>query len=617
MGSSRSVPLVVGLVVLTVAIWSAPAGLHWLDSGELVAAARWQGVAHPPGHPAYASATLPFLLLPVANVAVRASWASATWLALGWAVVAWLLLGLGRSLAPGVGESVRGAWVSVALPVLAGALGTGSLLQGARPEVYALHGALVVVALALLLVHGPDPRARVAAAFVVGLGLANHHYLVILAGPSLVLSWSIGVRSSRSPRGWAGELLRSAGALVLGLATYAYLPLRAASTAPLAWGDPETPGRFWWVVSAKLFQKAIKAGPGEFVQNLGEATLMLMEPIHPVGFAAAMAGAYLLVRRGRWWVAVGLWLFWLGTAASQSLISLDYFNPDLRGYFLPAVMAEVVLLGVTGVWLWRVGRDMPRPWLFRGLIALLLGVMPLRSASMAQEPLAFPKVHAADVVARAALAQAPPHGVLVSSDFSTVALLWGARAVTGARPDVSLVHRNYLSFPGWIQRRVRLEPGLGPLLRAMGPGGDLVPSPLPGRPLWAEPYHNLPRAQAALLDPREGLFHPVVRGGGPRPFVATGFWRGLYDELGAWDLRDPQTRRYLFWQHVLQGSQYHAQGLDDPALAQLDMALGLAPGSPEVLGMIRAIEAGRGSAHLQGASPDDHRDPSEGPRGPE
>src|SRR5437868_748787 len=63
----------------------------FVDSGELIVAAKYLGVAHPPGTPLYVLLAHLFTLLPFGNVAVRVNFASALFAALAASVMTLLV----------------------------------------------------------------------------------------------------------------------------------------------------------------------------------------------------------------------------------------------------------------------------------------------------------------------------------------------------------------------------------------------------------------------------------------------------------------------------------------------------------------------------------------------
>src|SRR3982750_4317989 len=65
------------LVSLSLYIWTLAPTVTLVDSGELIVAARFLGVAHPPGFPLYVLLAHLATLVPFGNVALRVNFASA------------------------------------------------------------------------------------------------------------------------------------------------------------------------------------------------------------------------------------------------------------------------------------------------------------------------------------------------------------------------------------------------------------------------------------------------------------------------------------------------------------------------------------------------------------
>src|SRR6266851_395367 len=96
--------------VITLVVYSATLAptVTFVDSGELIVAAKYLGVAHPPGTPLYVLLAHLFTLLPFGNVAVRVNFASALFAALAASVttllVSEMLAGLSQ---PATAKSAR------------------------------------------------------------------------------------------------------------------------------------------------------------------------------------------------------------------------------------------------------------------------------------------------------------------------------------------------------------------------------------------------------------------------------------------------------------------------------------------------------------------------------
>ena len=149
------------------------------DDGWFLMVGKFLGVGHPPGYPVHT------LLL---NLILKVPWGSAAFLGhLLSAILGALACGAvyvcGRLLGAGPVPALVGAWLLAASEHF--------WAQAIITEVYTLHALCFfsVFALLLHLRRNPgDNRAWSAAAFLCGIGLANHWPLMVLASPGLVLA---------------------------------------------------------------------------------------------------------------------------------------------------------------------------------------------------------------------------------------------------------------------------------------------------------------------------------------------------------------------------------------------------------------------------------------------
>lgn len=203
------------------------------DSGELVAVGATLGVAHPPGYPLYTLLAKLFTFLPWGEEAHRVNLLSAV---CGAGAVGLLCRAVRRLTGDG--------WCGVA----AAGLVTFSPLvwpYAVTAEVFPLNN-LMIAALLLVLVEvdrAPDgavPRGLCAFALVSGLALSNHHTSVFVIAPfGGYLLWR--ARTLLDAR----LLALIAGAALLGLTPYLYLPWAAARHPAVLFGDPSTWDGFW------------------------------------------------------------------------------------------------------------------------------------------------------------------------------------------------------------------------------------------------------------------------------------------------------------------------------------------------------------------------------------
>lgn len=206
------------------------------DSAELVTAATVLGIPHPPGYPLYTLLGHLFTSAWGGNPA----WAMNLFSVLS-ASVAVGLAGWAFSVASGSAPAGLAAALAFAVARTPWRMAVGA-------EVFSLHLALVAGLLAVAAAWrdaGLPARRRLVGlgGLLLGLGLA-HHQTVVLVVPGLGAWWLLA-RGSR-PGGWTWG---AALAFLAGLSPLAWLPWRASQDPPLNWGDPDSPGRFLWVVA--------------------------------------------------------------------------------------------------------------------------------------------------------------------------------------------------------------------------------------------------------------------------------------------------------------------------------------------------------------------------------
>jgi tetratricopeptide (TPR) repeat protein len=408
------------------------------DSGELAWAATKLGIAHPPGYPLWT------LLgrLAVAGLPGSPAWSlnllSAVTAAAAAGLLAALLARLTGRLAVSAGVAAAFAFSRSVWPI------------ATTTEVYALNLLLTVAALAAAFAaRDGRPRLFLLAAYLLGLGAANHPFALLAGPPVVVLAcWPSEARFALVTR------LATMGALfVLGLTVYLYLPIRWQAGPEMVWGGIRSIAEIWDHVT-----RAQYGGLGEasaetsfalrlrvFFRVLGKGVPALL------GIAAAFGLGHLLLRRERMRAAVlGGFLVLAGPATAAVIRYEDSFLDEtvVVPYFLPAVLAVFVLAGIgmgaldrwVSVRLAATGRAAA---IFTGALAILVPVVVHqanhRDCDRSGSTLA--RVHAETV-----LGPLPPGARLyVMGDTSTFGLVYFQR-VEGMRPDVVLMDRTLNLF---------------------------------------------------------------------------------------------------------------------------------------------------------------------------
>jgi hypothetical protein len=479
-GLNRRPALLAGVLALLIYLCTAAPGLTWAhggaDGGDLLAAALTHGVPHPPGYPTYQL----LLRMAIWLFGGEPAWAGNLLSACCAALAVALLADLTRRTLAG---APRGVAETAALAAgLLWATSPGLWSQAVITEVYALN-ALASVAVLWLAWRGREAardsvwRWLAAAGLVAGLGLGNHLTLA-LAFPSLLIwLWppSSGLRFGRSvaqdailrytredQREWLWPLL----AFALGLSVYAYLPWAARQTPPINWGDPHTPGGFWWVVSAHIYRPLVFGIPlADLPHRLAawgaEAGRQLGGG--PWGMAIAMVGLWRLEQTGRrWWWTTTL------IALAYTAYGVGYNSTDSYVYLIPAWAMASLWAGHGMAWLATriaAGRGARRGV---AVVTLCVLAVSLPAASAVRWWSAMELRH--DRAAQTFLVEVHRTGaadaiLLVGGDEATFAL-WYSRYGLQQRPDLMPVNVHLYDYPWYQASLLRHHPLLASFTRA-------------------------------------------------------------------------------------------------------------------------------------------------------
>ncbi len=592
-----SVTWIAGLLPLAYYLATASAHGHWLDAGEFMAAARDLGIAHPPGQPLNAVVSAFFARLPVGplalRVAVESSVMAAVAIAFFYRAVFHTLVGIGeRDGRRASGLALGAAWI------VAG--GSGFWLQAVRPEVYALEAALSAIVIDALIrfeVAEPseDLRPLYVAAFIEGLGLANHHFLAILLLP--VAAPTLGRVFAR--RGFIG-LFGMIVAPVMGLATYVYLPIRAGQEPALNLGDPSTIPRLFWVVSAQAFQKNTGVGaPLPFGDRVLDVVVGLFETLGPLALCLGVLGLYSTLRMQRTRRFGALWAIALFICcAARAWLGFVRGNPDALGYLAVAYMALSALgacaLAIAFDFIVEARPHLAKPTRVMAYACAALMLLRLVSNAEAQSAASFAATDAFDEMTRRTL---PSRAIVLAHNPSTIFRHAGAEAEEHLRPDVTLVPVPLLDYPGMVDALLARAPELKALLRGYLLEGSFARAELQSlaarRPLLIELD---PRVSPALFDtlvPEVGFYRVLPDG------LTTGDERSgaaqqrktyalLYKRLGE-GRHEPQTNGLLLYRHYNDTLYYAHLGDRDAAREMLTLALACQPLSKELSGLKEAL----------------------------
>ncbi|MCZ6602678.1 MAG: DUF2723 domain-containing protein [Planctomycetota bacterium] len=304
------------VLLISITLFVAPLAIYVLtlaptfvfaDSAELALAATTGGVAHPPGFPLYLVLAGLFSHLPLGDdVAYRLNIFSALAAAL---TAPTIYLGLHLLLRSEVHRDDLESEIRLAdhaPPATAALLFAFSLTfwqQATIVEVYTLNLAMTSFLFLLAAAHYRfccmrAPRIWVIVVFglVAGLGVANHLTLAFfLPGSGLLILLA--------PHQSRGQRIRSIGisvsaAVVVGLAAYSVLPIRAATDPILNWGDPDLGERFWRHITGWQFKTSFQPGWKTAWKQLGVFAHMGWTEFGPLPLILIGAGIIRLTKRG-------------------------------------------------------------------------------------------------------------------------------------------------------------------------------------------------------------------------------------------------------------------------------------------------------------------------------
>lgn len=571
---------------------------YWYDAGEFVAAGLHLGISHPPGHPLYSLLAALASLVPIGSVTFRVAVMSAAMAAVACGA---LYLAIETTVRA---QGLHRPWVITPLSIGGAWLFAGTqgvFMQAIRPEVYALQSALCFIVIErVVALEGAwptrDVRPFYTAAFAWGLALTNHHFLAILIAPAVAPTAARVLRARGQLALWVAAAFVAAG-----LATYLYLPLRAASDPTPNLGAPTSLARFFWVVSAQAFQKNSGAGvPEASDERLADVLVLVASDMH-LAFLLGLAGLYALLRTagarriGVVWLAA-----WLVPMLARAWLGFSRDNPDAEGYLLSslgavAAMAVVFVAQLVTPLGGMDGRGASRSAVVLALAVAALGAAQLHHGTTHTSLQAFNATDELDEYQRRRL---PPHAIVIAHQPETVFAFWGAQAQDHARPDVTLVPMPFLSYPGMVQSLLDRDPDLTELLRATILTGELRQPDLQSlatrRPLLIELDVRVPTSLYETLAPA-GFFYQVIAAGttdaderaGQAEQVA--MFEALDRSLTK-PLDDEATRKQLLWHHYMDGLYYMAYGDLIAAHRSVAQARALSPQDERLQAMAHTLD---------------------------
>lgn len=568
-------------------IVTASAYAYWLDSGEFVAAAVQLDIAHPPGHPLSALYGKLLSLLPFGSLSFRVALGQA----LATSAAAALHCKANAAALRGMDLDPRVTWALALFGAWLSALSYGLWFQAVRPEVYGLQ-TLCVALVYERLMHAsvcahPPARALLTAAFALGLSLTNHHFIALLLVPAFV------PELVRTLRGRRWDQLGTACVLgLIGLSTYLYLPLRAASAPPMSFGDPSNWERFLWVVSGRVYSREPGFdAPEPMTTRMLDVVGLWYEDVGWWALALACLGLYLGLRvsETRKPVIVCMLVF-VADAPARALLGSVRSNPDILGYLAPSYLAIGTLATCClGAVAWLLDSEDKRRWGYVAWLAPLF-VLWLIPKTAARASLA--DFTATDELDELRLRELPTRALVLESSPQVAFRSFELSAVEGARPDVVRVALPFLRYPNAAHQLLAREPSLAALARSFQAHHDHFTEAPPllalarQRSVFVELDTRFDPQLYRLLSVR-GVYAQVAPGQSSVQALRD-FYAFQHARL-ATQQDEPETSKQLLWIHYMNALQLGSLGELGQAREALAQAFALQPTEQRLEGLRKAL----------------------------
>jgi len=432
-------PVLAFVLPLAIYLLTMPSGLTWAhsgaDGGDLITAAVTLGVPHPSGYPTYTLLGWLFSKIPLGTIAWRFNLLSAV----STAGAAYFLYRIIIEKTASRWAGLVGAWSFAFAPLVWG--------QAIIAEVYGVNLFFVGLLLWLVTRTGQGGRNLFWAGMVFGLALGTHLTAIFWLP---VISYQFSAISQQpSARNLKLETRNTLFGVLLGTAIFLYLPLRAGKGA-ITWGEPNTLGGMWALVSGQLYQGyLLSVSDSVLLARLAALTHYLIEPGFVV-LALAGAGIWRTWREHR-----GLVVATVVSAGGYVVYALGYGSVDSFVYLLPVFLPLGIAVGGGLVQLLA---DIPPRW--HGLtigalviFTLLMGVLNWKSVDLHHDT-------AAETFWQSVLAQAPANAVLLTDTDRETFALWYALFALKNRPDVTVVDTRLVAFDWHRADLQRHDPNL-------------------------------------------------------------------------------------------------------------------------------------------------------------
>jgi hypothetical protein len=462
------------LLFLAVYLTTLCKAVFWWDSGELIANIAVLGIPHRPGFPIYLLLGKLISFLPIWSFALRINFMSAVCASFSLAILYKVFQKMACLFSPEAAGHRRLIQASGLFFVLVLGFTYSFWIQAVRAEVYSLNALFfsLLFYLCMRYIEQGDLKLLYLLFFLLGLGLGNHHLSLLSTVPALGL---LVMTSAYRPVTHWRRIPLYAIFLLLGFSIYLYLPLRAASNPPLAWGKvnsiPSSAGSVFALESLRSFNLGFLS---HIPANLEKLVALFSDQLTVPCFLLSLVGLLLILRKNRRLFAFLLVLI-AGNCAAVLVMATDFIptNPDLHGYLIYSIMALALAYGMMTLFMVeRVRRSSSGLGLVWAIAVGAISLLPL-AAHYRQADLSSDRI--AHNYGMSVISDLDSNSVLFADNVNLNFILRELQYAEGTRRDVTVIDRGLLGFE-WYARQKRRQ--LESLFAGLSSG------------TWGEPLFN-------------------------------------------------------------------------------------------------------------------------------
>ncbi len=464
--SSKKLPTLENIICVLVFIFffliywrtSCPA-VFWWDSGDLIANVAVLGLPHRPGFPIYVLLAKLFSFLPFETFAQRINILSALFASLSLLIFYQVFLKSLKLFFP-ARDKVKGAVLISALCfLLVFGLTYSFWIQAVRAEVYSLNVLFFSLLLFLIVLHLECRRLKYIYLFffLLGLGLGNHHISLLSTLPALLaFGPTFDARLTLSLK----KITVCVLLLLLGSSVYLYLPVRASSNPPLAWGEIDSISSSGGFIFALETIKDLNLGfLSDIFLKLSQIFKLLSAQLTFLCFTISLIGLFLLFRHNRK-AFTFLLLLIAGNCAVVIFMTTEFIstNPDLHGYLIFSIFGLAFAYGM-GIFLMlnHIGGSSS---FIHNLLLVIFGAISFFPMFKHYSEANLSNNRIAQDYGSSILLDLDSNSVLFADNVNLNFILRELQYAEGKREDISIIDRGLLSSKWYVKQKRRQDRAL-------------------------------------------------------------------------------------------------------------------------------------------------------------